>query len=239
MKNILVKFYISQQFNPSFFGIFINPFYFARKALYAAMRELAPNIKGKTLDIGCGVKPYQSLCRSSSYIGLELDSKENRDKKLADFFYDGKAFPFEKNSFDSAIANQVLEHVFEPEVFLEEIHRVLVPGGLLLVTVPFVWAEHEQPQDYARYTSFGIRYLLEKSGFKIIKQSKLCNRIDFIFQIFTSNLLNKIQTNNNTLNLLLCAAIISPFTLIGAILCVFSPKSEDWYLDNVLLVEKR
>jgi SAM-dependent methyltransferase len=67
----------------------------------------------------------------------------------------------------------VLEHVFNPDDFLNEVNRVLKPSGKLLLTVPFVWDEHEQPYDYARYSSFGLRSLLEKHGFSIVKHEKV------------------------------------------------------------------
>ena len=51
--------YWSYQFNPRFWGRFINPFYFARKGLYQSIQELAPNVFGSLLDVGCGRKPYE------------------------------------------------------------------------------------------------------------------------------------------------------------------------------------
>ena len=67
-----------------------------------------------------------------------------RQRGEADYFYDGQSFPFKGGSFDVVLTNQVLEHVFNPDVFLSEIHRVLTPDGVLLLTVPFLWDEHEQ-----------------------------------------------------------------------------------------------
>ena len=46
-------------------------------------------------------------------------------KNSADFTYDGKNFPFEDETFDSAVCSEVLEHVFEPNQFLKEVNRVL------------------------------------------------------------------------------------------------------------------
>src|SRR5438067_5841980 len=157
-----------ESFDPGIVGLFINPFYFARKGLIAAIREFANEVRGKTLDVGCGQKPYQRLFASPEYIGLELDTPVNRDSKRADFYYDGKTFPFSANTFDSIVCNQVIEHVPDPHAFLSEIRRVLKMDGTLLLTVPFVWDEHEQPHDYSRYSSFGMRHLLHTQGFRVI-----------------------------------------------------------------------
>lgn len=146
MRDKLKQFYIRQSFRPGLIGLVINPFYIARKGLFLAISELAPLVKGRVLDVGCGHKPYRDLFQCSEYIGLEV---ERAEKRSADVFYDGHVIPYADASFDNVITNQVLEHVFEPDEFLSEIHRVLKPGGGILVTVPFVWDEHEQPFDYA------------------------------------------------------------------------------------------
>ena len=159
IKDILKK----EHLNPGFLGIFINPYYFARKALLRHIKALSGNIKGDTLDIGCGQRPYEKLfLGTKSYIGLEIDSPENKRNKKADVFYDCKALPFENDSFDSVVTFEVFEHVFNPDEFLSEIYRVLKNGGFLLMSVPFIWDEHEQPFDFARYSSFGLKFLLDK-----------------------------------------------------------------------------
>jgi len=54
----LKSLYREAQFRPGLIAVFVNPFYFARKGLYHNIRALASEIQGRTLDVGCGQKPY-------------------------------------------------------------------------------------------------------------------------------------------------------------------------------------
>lgn len=228
-----------EKFNPGLIGLVFNPFFFARKGLYRAIASLSGNIKGKTLDIGCGSKPYQNLFVSSTeYVGLEIDTPESREKNQADYFYDGSAFPFDDSEFDSAVANQVFEHVFNPEEFLEEINRILKPQGTLLLSVPFVWDEHEQPYDYARYSSFGIKHLFEKHGFEIVEHIKSINDARVIFQLINCYTYKKALPQNVILKALFAFILIFPINLLGSVFSIILPKNNDLYLDNVIVARK-
>ena len=68
-------------------------------------------------------------------------------------------------SFDAALCTEVLEHVRHPDNVVAELARVLVPGGHLCLTVPFVWPLHEEPFDFFRYTPHALRDMLEGQGF--------------------------------------------------------------------------
>lgn len=227
----------SQNFNPSWFGILVNPFFIARRGLAFEIKSLAKELNGKILDVGCGTKPYESFFNYSDYIGLEYDTGIDSEKKAADYYYDGKTFPFDSESFDSVICNQVLEHVFEPKEFLSEINRILKPGGKFLITVPFVWDEHEQPFDFARYSSFGLVYLLEKNGFKILKQRKSFSNIAVIFQLL-SGYFYKISYRIKILKWLFMLVIIFPLNFLGIIFGKILPDNNDLYLDNIILAQK-
>lgn len=226
------------QFEPGWAGPFVNPFYLARAGLWDAVSGLGGQVRGKTLDIGCGRKPYRDLFRASEYIGLELDTPENRATKAADVYYDGVAFPFADASFDSVVCNQVLEHVFEPDRFLGEISRVLKQHGTLLLSVPFAWDEHEQPLDFARYSSFGLRYLLTSHGFAVVGAKKATRGVAAVFQLLSAYLYKITVRRNPYLNLLLTATLMAPFNILGGLLSKALPAQDDLYLDNVVLARK-
>ncbi len=223
---------------PTISGLFINPFYFARKGLYDSVCRLSPHITGRVLDVGCGTQPYRSLFGTVEYIGMELDTPENRARKRADVFYGGQTFPFESETFDSLLCNEVLEHVFTPTDFVRELWRVLKPGGHLLLTVPFVWDEHEQPYDYARYASFGLRALLTNAGFEVIHHTKTMSDVRVLCQLVNAYLYKVTVSNNQYLNLMSTLLLMAPVNLLGAVVRFLTPANPDLYLDNVILARK-
>lgn len=119
---------------------------------------------GKLLDVGCGTMPYKAIFtpRVSKYIGID---KYNCDADIKKDFL--KATIFDK-SYDTVLCTQVLEHTPEPHKFLEKINRVLKKNGVLIATVPFTGYLHEVPNDYYRYTKYGLHYMLKKANFRIV-----------------------------------------------------------------------
>jgi SAM-dependent methyltransferase len=231
-------FLLKQYFQPTpILGMLFNPFYIARRALWKKIQMLGKHIQGKTLDIGCGSKPYEKCFLSTEYIGLEIHNTINLAIKKVDVFYEGKKIPFENETFDSVVCFQVLEHVFEPEEFLNEIYRILKPGGKLLLTVPFVWDEHEQPYDYARYSSFGLTYLLQKHHFQILEHHKTVQNAGVIVQL-TAEYFYKLAHNVKILKYLTMLFVIFPIICLGSLCSTFLPNNPDLFLDNVILAQK-
>jgi SAM-dependent methyltransferase len=225
-------------FRPGFVGLFTNPFYFARRGLWRAMMGFSRELRGDLLDVGCGSKPYAAIIHVSSYTGLDIDSPATRQYGVADHLYDGKSFPYDDDRFDSALCNQVLEHIFNPDEFLREIYRVMKPGGRLVLTVPFVWDEHEQPYDYARYSSFGLDALLEKNGFRILEHNKLGADATVLFQLVNAYLFKITKSWVKIARLFFTVTVIAGVNLLGALAGKILPRNPDLFLDHAVLVEK-
>ena len=126
-------------------------------------------IKGKLIDIGCGIKPYKEMLSHlvTEHIGVDHEITVH-DQSNIDLFGTAYNIPSADNSFDSAICTAVLEHLEEPEQAIRECFRVLKKDGYAVYSVPFIWQLHEQPRDFFRYSKFGLKHLFEKVVFEII-----------------------------------------------------------------------
>lgn len=236
---MIAELYRRQQFFPGLLGLFVNPYFLARRALVRAIGDLAPRLQGCLLDVGCGTKPYRDLFKVSQYVGIDIDSLRTRKWKVADVLYDGRSLPIEGGSVDSILCSQVLEHVFEPQSFLSELHRVLKPGGRLLLTVPFVWDEHEQPYDYGRYTSFGLSDLLQRHGFEVTDCRKLCADSRALFQLLNAYLVKVSWKWPRPARALLVVTLMALVNALGHAAGALLPRNGDLFLDLVILAEKR
>ena len=239
MLNKFLSIYKNQTFNPGFIGIFINPFYFIRRGLFKGIQKYSNQLKGTLLDFGCGSKPYKDLFNVEKYIGVDVVNHGHpHEKEEIDIYYDGKILPFDNETFDSVFSSEVFEHIFELEKTLIEINRVMKKGGFALFTVPFVWDEHEKPFDFGRYSSFGIKYLLEKNGFKVIGLKKSTKFLETVFQLWNLYLYYKLYTKNKYLNLLINLIFVAPFTFIGIVVSWILPNNNNLYNDNIILAKK-
>lgn len=83
---------------------------------------------------------------------------------------DGEAMPFRDGTFGTVVSTETLEHVKLFWVLLRECHRILRPGGRLILTTVFDFVKHEYPHDYWRFTDDGMRFVLaEHCGFREVK----------------------------------------------------------------------
>lgn len=137
-------------------------------------RAIPEYARGDLLDLGCGTVPLYGLY--SRYV----DSATCSDWEYAqssnphiDMFVDLNdiPLPIESSSFDTVLLSDVLEHVMSPWELIEEVARILRPGGTLLLNVPFYYLIHSSPYDFHRFTEFALRAMCERAHLDVIELS--------------------------------------------------------------------
>jgi SAM-dependent methyltransferase len=147
--------------------------------------------RARTLDVGCGLRPYERYFAEGEYVGIDVEeSGRAAGGKRPDRYFNGVEIPYEDQTFDAIICTEVLEHCVDPERLTGEMYRVLRLGGQLLVTVPFIWGVHEAPYDFRRYSPFGVRRLLEGAGFAVEGVDRVVEGVDAIAMLVFSEINN-------------------------------------------------
>jgi len=138
------------------------------------LKSIAPQARGRLLDVGCGDKPYEAIFRPyvRSYFGIEhtstfVHTAARKGVVKPDLFYSGPRLPIRDGSCDTVLSVQVLEHTPRPAALVAEMARVLAPDGLLILSAPFQFRLHEEPHDYFRYSPHGLRHLLADAGLEV------------------------------------------------------------------------
>lgn len=110
---------------------------------------------GLTLDIGAQNGPYAAFFPKR----VALDIRPGRGVRIIG---DAMSLGIADDTFDVVLCTEVLEHLPEPQRGVDEMFRVLRPGGTLLLTTRFLFPIHDAPHDYFRFTKYGLRYLLRR-----------------------------------------------------------------------------
>jgi len=113
------------------------------------------------LDLGCGDGSYKALFPNR--IGFD-----HRPGANVDVVGDAHQLPFTNEKFDLILCTELLEHLHSPHLAIAEMKRVLKTGGTLLLTTRFIFPLHDVPNDYYRFTKYGLRFLFSE-GWEIIE----------------------------------------------------------------------
>ncbi len=153
-----------------------------RKLIEYAIEKHLSSTKGVLVDYGCGSMPYRTLFEQKvkSYLGADLS-----DNPAIDIHLDEKGkLNYNNSQADVLLSTQVLEHVDDPELYLQESHRILKEDGLLLLTTHGYWMYHPDPYDYWRWTSAGLKKIVERNGFEVIDFRGIIGRPAMGLQLF-------------------------------------------------------
>lgn len=129
----------------------------------ALLAELPDAKDAIALDLGSDKSPYREVLASRGYSVRTLDITRDGG---ADFAGTAEATQLPDANFDLVLCTQVIEHCMNPWAAVREIHRILRPGGHLIVSAPHVWFYHPHPTDHWRFTQEGMAHLCREAGLK-------------------------------------------------------------------------
>jgi len=201
--------------------------YLVMKPLIAWLHEIAPQYaSGILVDYGCGNKPYFSFFKNNvtDYVGVDVNQNEFNTVNYV--INTNAPLPFEADSIDTVLSTQVLEHTAEPEKYIKEISRVLKPGGILILTCPGSYMLHEEPNDYFRYTKYGVKHLTDMYNLRIIRLDTAGGAWRLMGQIFLNH-----KAFGKKINIPIISTLFYYFWVIG-VNTIFS------FLDNLNKNEK-
>lgn len=152
----------------------------ARLTLEHALERVLPDLQAHdVLDVGSRDARYAPLLRYKRYTSLDISSVSRPDVRG-----DVHALPFLPQVFDLVMATEVLEHLHTPQQAVDEIRRVLLPGGTCVLSTRFIHPYHADPHDYFRFTSDGLKHLFRE--FAQVEVDALGNRRLSLWLLATS-----------------------------------------------------
>jgi len=169
--------------NPRLYPRLTDPNYLHLSALTKALETVATKYRGTLIDYGCGSKPYAALFLNvQKYIGVDFSVDGPDDLILSK---EGSV-PCSDGAADIVLSTQVLEHVPDVGAYLAECARLAKRGGRLILTTHGIWPYHPgyANDDYYRWTIAGLRYEIEKSGFKVTAHHAVCGGFLCLLQQF-------------------------------------------------------
>lgn len=149
---------------PKFVLRWVDPFHTTLKARLAQAAAAVP-AGSLVLDAGAGECPHAELFAHTRYVKLDRGIGDATwDYSHVDVLGDTHELPFAEGVFEAVVSIQVLEHLKEPRIAVAEMARVLRPGGQLILTTVQCWEIHQHPNDFFRFTRYGLQYLFECAG---------------------------------------------------------------------------
>jgi SAM-dependent methyltransferase len=161
-------------------------------------RILIPELKklqGSVLDVGAGEDtPYKKYINTANnglthhYVTLDIDLITK-----ADIICPVENMNVPDNTFDNVIATEVLEHTCDPQKAVDEIYRVLVPGGKCVLTTRFMYPYHPNPHDYYRFSKEAHASMFRWfNHVEIIPQG---NRFMLLWEMINPNIYTRVFLN--------------------------------------------
>lgn len=128
--------------------------------------RLCGELRGHILDVGCGIGDFLKFRKNTTGTDINPESIKFCQKIGLDVsLMEPDHLPFGTEGFDGAVLDNVLEHLEFPGALLKEIHRVIKPGGMLIVGVPGARGYSKDPDHKVFYDERRLVSTVSLAGF--------------------------------------------------------------------------
>ena len=142
------------------------------RAVYAWVVSVLPALvaagpeDGPLLDVGCAEQPFRSLIEASGrrYVGMDV---VQNSRGSVDILGTLEEAPSPAVPYPGILCTEVLEHVANIDAAFAGLRRLVATGGVVVLTVPFVFPMHMEPYDFRRLTLNGVERLAGEHGFRV------------------------------------------------------------------------
>ncbi|HEX4129827.1 MAG TPA: class I SAM-dependent methyltransferase [Pirellulales bacterium] len=131
------------------------------------IEPVLPYLSGRVLNAGCGNRDITGTL--TEHKATAVDNCDIASEIPGAVLCDLTAIPQPAASYDSIFCNAVLEHVQFCDATMAEFHRLLKPGGHLVLCIPFLQPFHASPTDFRRFTRDGMVELGRTHGFETVE----------------------------------------------------------------------
>lgn len=171
---------------------------------------------GNVLDIGGKKKNKRGQFEPPEHHAISWKYLNIDPSTHPDFCCSAENIPASEEMFDIVLMTEVLEHLKHPHKVLEECHRVLVKGGKIIISIPFLYGIHGDPDDYQRWTSAGIQRELEKAGFIILEIHAMGSLFGVLYDLIRNSFGLASKNKSNIINRIIysyCLPVLSTLFL--------------------------
>jgi ubiquinone/menaquinone biosynthesis C-methylase UbiE len=192
------------------------------------------------VDIGCGEQPFCDLIKgmNATYIGVDIiQNSQNTVDVVAPI----TEIPLTSYSLDLIICTEVLEHVSDTYKAFKELSRLIKPGGVIIITVPFTYPLHEEPFDFVRLTPYQITQCARDNNLNIVELITSGNELEVVATVL-DNMWIRMNSKNFSKNLFFLMGLISRIVINSAVIVLsklvgdYLPKK--YYLNTLCILSK-
>lgn len=197
-----------------------------RRFLDAMLFDFFSDFTGRVLDVGGEKFGSRGQFRPPSRGDLSWTYLNSSSESRPDLLMDADLSGLSAETFDCVVLTEVLEHLEKPESALKGAHRVLVPGGSLVISMPFLVGIHGDPDDFQRWTPSKLRFSLQDMQFSVLDISPMGGLPSVALDLAWHSLLEKYRSRRSFSRRILIPVLSAAMSLGGRLIAISeSPRS--------------